>query len=66
MGIKVRATNPGLYGQYREPGHEFEIKEEKHFSKKWMEKVDKDSSKSMKKVSNKSDEPDFMSSSDVI
>lgn len=44
MGIKVRAINPGVYGLYREPGHEFEISSEKHFSKKWMEKVDAEES----------------------
>lgn len=40
MAIKVRAINAGVYGLYREPGHEFEIREENHFSKKWMEKVE--------------------------
>lgn len=40
MAIKVRAINPGHYGFYRNPGDEFEIKEDKHFSKNWMEKVD--------------------------
>lgn len=39
MAIKVKAINPGHYGQYREVGDQFEIKEEKHFSKKWMAKV---------------------------
>lgn len=54
--IKVRATNPGLYGKYREPGEEFVISGEKYpadyadkakagkvkaFSDRWMELVDK-------------------------
>jgi len=41
--IKVRATAEGLYpgdGLIRNPGDEFEITSEKHFSSKWMEKVD--------------------------
>lgn len=42
MAIKVRATNPGVHGQYRNPGDEFHIKGDNEFSKKWMEKIDKD------------------------
>lgn len=40
MGFLVRAINPGVFGLYREPGAEFEIQEEKQFSKKWMEKIE--------------------------
>ena len=38
--MKVRATQKGYYKHaLRRPGVEFEITEESHFSKKWMEKV---------------------------
>lgn len=40
MAIKVRAIQVGFHGAYREVGDEFHIKEEKEFSKRWMEKVD--------------------------
>lgn len=43
--ILVRATATGLYpgdGLIRNPGQEFYITSEKHFSAKWMEKVKKE------------------------
>jgi len=40
MGIKVVATRRGYYGQLLEPGHLFEIPEEKFFNEKWMKKFD--------------------------
>lgn len=43
MAIRVKALAPGVYGHYREAGHEFEIHDEKHFSKKWMKKLDESS-----------------------
>lgn len=45
--MKVRATQKGYYGgalrrpgTEKEPGDEFEIADESHFSKKWMEKIE--------------------------
>lgn len=40
MGIKVIAIAPGLHGQFREPGDEFEIENEQAFAAVWMEKLD--------------------------
>lgn len=40
MSIKVRATDMGHYGHLRQSGEEFEIKDEKAFSARWMEFVD--------------------------
>jgi hypothetical protein len=37
--MKVRATNPGIYGKYRKEGEEFEIVHDQHFSDRWMEMV---------------------------
>jgi hypothetical protein len=37
MTKTVRATKPGIYGRYREPGEVFEIAETRHFSSNWME-----------------------------
>lgn len=65
MPIKVRATNPGFYGQYREKDHEFEIQDEKHFSKKWMEKVEKSKGKKAK-AEESEDAPEADTSEDVI
>jgi hypothetical protein len=42
MAIKVKAKSPGFYGHYREAGHEFEIKSEKEFSSRWMDKLEAD------------------------
>lgn len=39
MGHTVRATKKGYYGRLREPGDVFEISDDKHFSKNWMETV---------------------------
>lgn len=39
MTIKVMATRQGLYGQLREPGELFTIKDEEAFSKRWMKKI---------------------------
>ena len=36
----VRATRKGYYGSLREPGERFALREEKHFSKRWMERID--------------------------
>lgn len=42
MSIKVKATERGWLGnRIREIGDEFEIADEKAFSKKWMVRVDK-------------------------
>ena len=41
MGIKVQAFRAGYYGQYREPGDQFEIADEHAYHDSWMEKVDK-------------------------
>jgi hypothetical protein len=39
--IRVRATKYGFYGDYaREVGKVFTLTDPKHFSAKWMEKVD--------------------------
>lgn len=38
--IRVRAKAQGVYGIMREPGAEFHIEDENHFSGKWMEHVD--------------------------
>jgi hypothetical protein len=38
--IRVRAKVQGLYGQLREPGAEFPLTDEAHFSGRWMEHVD--------------------------
>ena len=41
--MKVRAIELGFYGtKRRRVGDEFELTEARHFSKKWMEKVDPD------------------------
>jgi hypothetical protein len=37
-GIIVTAIHNGLYDQLRKPGDVFEIREEKHFSARWMRK----------------------------
>lgn len=37
--IKVRATQPGIFGTFRDAGEEFEITDAKQFSSRWMEKV---------------------------
>lgn len=39
MSIKVMATRQGFYGNLREPGELFTIKDEKAFSIKWMKKI---------------------------
>lgn len=39
MAIMVRAKQDGYYGTYRVEGAEFEIEDEKAFSKIWMERV---------------------------
>ena len=45
--MKVRATQMGYYDlKRRREGDVFEIKTEKEFSKKWMEKLDSKSSRS--------------------
>lgn len=65
MAIKVRAKAPGVYGRYREAGHEFEIQDEKHFSKNWMETVDgKKKSKSKKQEEEESQDSGERSSPD--
>lgn len=47
--IKVKAIQKGYYGhQIRKPGAEFFITDPKHFSKKWMEKVEDRQGKSRK------------------
>lgn len=57
MAIKVRALAPGHYGnRYREAGDEFQITEEKHFSKRWMEKVGEEAEKPESKT--KAPEPE--------
>ena len=41
MSIKVKAKKKGLYGKIiRNPGDEFEIADEKAFSKRWMVNLD--------------------------
>lgn len=40
MGIKVIAHRAGFYGQYREPGTEFEIADEEAFHDSWMDRAD--------------------------
>ena len=41
--MKVRAVKPGYYGdKRRKEGESFFLKDEKHFSKKWMEAVAKE------------------------
>lgn len=45
MAIKVCAKAPGYFGEYREPGDEFEIQSEKQFSQNWMTKVESDEGK---------------------
>lgn len=39
MPKSVRATQPGLYGSYRETGDTFDVVEDRHFSPVWMEEV---------------------------
>lgn len=58
MAIKVRAINPGYYGSYREAGHEFHIKEEEHFSKKWMQKTEPEAKGNRKGKPQKEAEPE--------
>lgn len=43
MGILVRAKDKGFYESLREPGDEFEVRDEKAIGK-WMERVDQKSS----------------------
>lgn len=68
--MKVRAKSLGYYGHKRRyEGDEFYIKDEKHFSAKWMKKVEAAApapkkSRSKKKVEPKKEEVD--SSSEVI
>lgn len=45
MGIKVIATAPGYYGQFRETGAEFEIDDEAAFHDSWMDRADGKSQK---------------------
>lgn len=68
MAIKVCAKFAGYYGEYREPGDEFEIQDEKHFSKNWMTKVDAEETKSKSSKANKpsKSEASKMSDNDVI
>lgn len=40
--IRVRAKVQGLYGQLREPGAQFNLTDESHFSGRWMDHVDDD------------------------
>lgn len=40
MGIKVVAIAKGYYGQFREPGDEFEVADEEAFHDSWMERLD--------------------------
>jgi len=37
--MKVKAIAVGFYGRYRRVGDEFEISNQKLFSKKWMRKL---------------------------
>lgn len=39
MGIKVRATEPGYYGKYREAGEEFVIRKKDDMGS-WMEPLE--------------------------
>ena len=39
MSKHVRATRVGLYGHWREEGDVFEVAEDRHFSKTWMEEI---------------------------
>lgn len=40
MAIDVKATQAGYYEGRRRKGDRFVIRDEKHFSKKWMAKVE--------------------------
>lgn len=41
MATKVKATQTGLYGnRIRQPGDVFDVEEERHVSKVWMEPVE--------------------------
>lgn len=59
MAIQVKATARGFYGSLREPGDTFTIRDEKAFSKRWMERLSADPAKSSQEDSTDPDEMDL-------
>lgn len=66
MAIKVKATQPGFLGYYREPGDVFEIDTEEQFSDVWMVKLDGKPAPKMENPSEGDQEQRTTSSQEVI